>query len=170
MFRFEYFENVISKHHLSNVSWTSAAGQSAVNMRYKTGIFSGGDMTICNVRMIDDNTVEIIKRRNQSKPMFFKWGVNQEGLFERVTINRKECTVSVDRIDKAWRIQEPFLGQRDFFYVERKDKEAILNMTANKERLAFVRHDFWLHKMMKFNAVFGSYTTARAYKSAFKGF
>jgi hypothetical protein len=43
-------------------------------------------------------------------------------------------------------------------------------MTANKERLAFVRHDFWLHKMMKFNAVFGSYTTARAYKSAFKGF
>ena len=76
MFRFEYFENVIAKHHLNNVSWKSAAEQSAVNKKYKTGMFSSGEMTICNVRMVDNDIVEIIKRRNQKTPMFFKWGVD----------------------------------------------------------------------------------------------
>jgi hypothetical protein len=68
----------------------------------------------------------------------------------------------VDRIDQSWRQAEPFLGQRDLFYIERKDKE------ASKNRLAFVRHDFWLHKLMKFEAVMGTWSAARAYKSAFK--
>ena len=72
--------------------------------------------------------------------------------------------MAVDRIDKSWRLEEPFLGQRDLLYTERKDKETARN------RLAFVRHDFWLHKMMKFEAVMGSYSAARAYKSAIKGF
>ena len=110
MFRFEYYENVVTKHHLNNVNWKSAAGSTATNMKFKTGMFGGGQMTICNVRMVDDDTMEIIKRRNNKVPMFFKMGVDQQGLFERVTINRKTCTVSVDRIDKAWRIKEPFLG------------------------------------------------------------
>jgi len=70
--------------------------------------------------------------------------------------------VAVDRIDQSWRVTEPFLGRRDLFYIERKDLEAM------KNRLAFVRHDFWLHKTMKFEAVMGSYTAAKAYKSAFK--
>ena len=54
------------------------------------------------------------------------------------------------------------------FYIERKDKEAILNMTANKERLAFVRHTFWLHKLFKMDALFMCYFAAGSYKNAFK--
>ena len=100
MFRFEYYENVISKHHLNNISWKQAAEYSFLTDQYKNGmIFGKGEQTICNVRMVDDDTVEVIKRRNPGKPWFYKWGVDQLGVFERVTINRKECTVSVDRID-----------------------------------------------------------------------
>ena len=87
-----------------------------------------------------------------------------------MTIDRKKCSVAVDRIDKNYRIDEPFLGQRDLFFVSTKDKEAILNMTSNKNRLTFVRHDFWLHKLHKFNAVFMSNFTAMGYKSAFKAY
>jgi hypothetical protein len=64
MFRFEYFENVVSKHHLNNVSWKQAAQQSALNMYHKSGWFSGSAMTVCHTRMVDDDTLEIIKRRN----------------------------------------------------------------------------------------------------------
>ena len=160
MFRFEYFENVISKHHLSNVTWKTAAESKANN--------PAG--TICHVRMVDDDTFEIIKRKDVKVPIFFKWGVDQTGVFERVTINRKECTVAIDRMDKSWRVKEPFLGQRDLFYIERKDKDAILNMTANKDRLAFVRHDFWLHKLWKFNAVFGSHWAAWSHKRGFTAY
>lgn len=76
MFRFEYFENVISKHHLNNINWQAAAGQSVTNMKFKTGWFGSGQMTICNVRMVDEDTLEIIKRRNNKIPMFFKCGID----------------------------------------------------------------------------------------------
>merc|ERR1712032_160230 len=103
-------------------------------MNYKAGLIGGGEMTVCNVRNVDADTIEIIKRRNPGKPWFYKWGVDQQGVFERVIINRKECSVAVDRIDTNFRIAEPFLGQRDYFYVETKDKEAMLNMTSTKDR------------------------------------
>jgi len=64
MFRFEYFENVVSKHHLNNISFGQAAHVSALNMYKKTGMFGGNAMSVCNVRMVDDDTFEIIKRSN----------------------------------------------------------------------------------------------------------
>ena len=84
-----------------------------------------------------------------------------------MTINRKEATVAVDRIDGNWWIAEPFLAQRDLFYVEKLDKEGILSGNITKPRLAFVRHNFWLHKVNKFNAVFWSNFSASSYKRAF---
>ena len=170
MFRFEYYENVISKHHLKAISWKQCAEWSLTNTNYKTGVvFGSGAMTIASVRNIDEDTVEIIKRRDDSsRPWFYKWGADKLGLYERVIINRKECTVAVDRMDENYRIKGAFLGRRDYFYVEQADKEAILNMAGKQERLAFVRHDFWLHKMWKLPTVLASNFSAPRYKSAFK--
>ena len=68
-------------------------------------------------------------------------------------------------MDANWWIAEPFLGQRDLFYVDEADKQAVMN--GGQHRLTFVRHNFWLHKLFKFNKVFGSNFAARSYKSAF---
>ena len=95
-------------------------------------------------------------------------GLDQTDLYERVTIDRKANTVTVDRIDSNWWIKEPFLGQRDLFYIEKADKEAILNGTAKNSRLAFVRHNFWLHKIFKTQTVLWSNFSAMSYKRAFK--
>ena len=120
--------------------------------------------------MLDNDTVEIVKRKDQKLGFFYKnLGWDQRGLYERVTINRRENTVAVDRMDANWWISEPFLGQRDLFYVEEADKEAILNGTATNSRLAFVRHNFWLHKLLKLDVVLWSNLSAMSYKRAFKG-
>ena len=66
MFRFEFFENVVTKHHLNNCNFNKAAHQAAVKMYHKNGWFSGSDMTVCHTRMVDEDTVEIIKRRNNA--------------------------------------------------------------------------------------------------------
>ena len=87
-------------------------------------------MTVASTRMVDNDTVEIIKRVDQNKSLMFKWGFDQLGLYERVIINRKENTVSVDRLDANWWIPQPFLGQRDHFYIEREDKSAMLSGTS----------------------------------------
>ena len=84
-------------------------------------------------------------------------------------INRKDPSVSVDRIDANWWIPEPFLGQRDYFYIEKADKEAILNKTATHSRMAFVRHTFWRHKLEKVPITLWSNLSAWSYKKAFKG-
>ena len=119
--------------------------------------------------MIDNDTVEIIKRKEQKTGYFYKkFGWDQHGLYERVIIDRKEATVAVDRMDANWWIPEPFLGQRDLFYIETADKEAILDKTATSSRLAFVRHNFWLHKMFKMNTVVWSNFSAMSYKRAFQ--
>ena len=162
VFRFEYYENVISKHHLSKVDWRQCAVWGWNNN------LNRADTTIASVRQIDEHTVEIIKRKDQNKGMMYKWGFDQTGLFERVTINRKECTVAVDRMDGNWWIPQPFLGQRDLFYIENKDKQAILDGKATSSRMAFVRHNFWLHKVYKLNTVVWSNASAWSYKRAFK--
>ena len=119
--------------------------------------------------MIDNDTVEIIKRVDQNKSWRYKWGFDQLGLYERVTINRKDNTVSIDRLDANWWIAQPFLGQRDHFYIERSDKDAILSgSSSNKNnKLAFVRHNFWLHKVFKLNTVVQSNFSAKSYRRAF---
>ena len=114
-FRFEYYENVIAKHHLNKIDWRQSAQWAFQNH------FNNDAYTIASVRMIDDNTVEIIKRKDQNKGFFFRLGFDQTGLYERVIINRAEPSVSVDRMDVNWWLPEPFLGQRDLFYVDNKE-------------------------------------------------
>mmetsp|Transcript_31166 Transcript_31166/g.47681 ORF Transcript_31166/g.47681 Transcript_31166/m.47681 type:complete len:109 (-) Transcript_31166:38-364(-) len=100
--------------------------------------------------------------------MFFKFGFDQTGLYERVVINRKDKTVAVDRMDANWWIPEPFLGQRDLFYMDNKDREAYLDGSDKKMRLSFVRHNFWYHKIYKIPVVMWSNISAWSYKNAFK--
>ena len=162
-YRFEYYENVISKHHLNRIDWRQAAIWAFKNR------LNRAEVTVASTRMIDDDTVEIIKRVDQNKTFRYQWGFDQLGLYERVIINRKENTVSVDRLDANWWIAQPFLGQRDHFYIEKDDRAAILSGTSStkQQRLAFVRHNFWLHKLMKFNTVVSSNFSARSYRKAF---
>jgi hypothetical protein len=42
-------------------------------------------------------------------------GITQQGLYERVIVNRKDKTVAIDRIDGNWWHEHPFLGRRDLF-------------------------------------------------------
>ena len=103
-FRFETYENVIAKHTLSKTSWSQAA-QYAFHQN-----LNKRDYSIAKVRQIDADTVEIIKRHDQNKSICYKMGWDQKGWYERVTINRKDHTVSIDRMDINWLNDEPFLG------------------------------------------------------------
>ena len=78
-------------------------------------------------------------------------------------------SVAVDRMDANYWISEPFLGQRDLFYVENADQKAAAEGKATSARTAFVRHDFWLHKLWVPYAKVYSNFSAMSYKSAFKG-
>ena len=85
-FRVEAYENVITKHHLgAQIKWSQAA---------KWAFNNGNDdakMTVCSIRQLDADTVEIVKRRDQNLSTMFRWlGIDQAGLYERVTVNRKE--------------------------------------------------------------------------------
>ena len=88
-------------------------------------------------------------------------------MYERVIINRKEPSVAVDRMDINWWLPEPFLGQRDLFYVE--NREDILTGKAKNSKLAFVRHCFWYHKIYKMHTMVWSNFSSMSYKRAFGG-
>ena len=70
--------------------------------------------------------------------------MDQFDVGERVIINRKEQSTCLDRMDRNWwhREESPFLGRRDLFYPDPK---------TEGKHLAFVRHDFWVHKLLKFD-------------------
>jgi len=87
----------------------------------------------------------------------FRLGFDQTGLYERVIINRDEESVVVDRMDVNWWIKEPFLGQRDLFY----------NDENKGDKLAFVRHCFWYHKIYKYPTMLWSNLSSTSYKWAF---
>ena len=93
-------------------------------------------------------------------------GFDQKGLYERVIVNRQDASIAVDRMDANWWIAEPFLAQRDLFYVDPKEMAEMKAGTAKNIRLNFVRHNFWLHKVYKFNTVFWSNFSAMSYKKA----
>ena len=162
VFRFEYYENVLSKHHMNKVDWRQAAKWAFFNR------LGSSSWTIASVKMLSDDKVEIVKRHETSKPWFWTWGVDQEGVYERVIIDRAQLSVAVDRMDANYRIDEPFLGQRDFFYVENKDLEAARAGKTTTARTAFVRHNFWLHKLWVPYTKFASNFSAWSYSSAFK--
>ena len=63
--------------------------------------------------------MEIVKRRDQNLGFGFRlFGLDQQGLYERVTINRKERTTAIDRMDANWWQPQAFIGRRDLFYPE----------------------------------------------------
>ena len=68
MARFEYYENVISKHHLNKIDWRQCALFAFLDKTNKA------DVTIASVKMLDANRVEIIKRKDQNKGFFFNLG------------------------------------------------------------------------------------------------
>ena len=104
--------------------------------------------------MIDEDTLEIIKRKDQNKGIIYKLGFDQRGIFERVMINRKEHSVAIDRLDMNWLVDEPILGRRDMFTPSRRHENA----------LDFVRYHFWLHKLLKFEVQVWSHYAACSYR------
>ena len=67
-FRFETYENVVTKHHLgSNLDWASGARWAFLNK------LNEGDSTVCSVRQVDADTVEIIKRQDQNLGFAFNY-------------------------------------------------------------------------------------------------
>ena len=82
-YRFEYFENVISKHHLNKIDWRQSAVW-AFNNRLNTK-----DVSIASIKQISSDEVEIIKRVDQNRKFLYNMGFDQYGLYERVIINRK---------------------------------------------------------------------------------
>ena len=90
-------------------------------------------------------------------------GLSQEGMYERVTINRKERTTAIDRMDANWWQPNAFIGRRDLFYQEARGDE------GSPEQVTFVRHNFWLPVTNKFFVQLWSSWDAMGYKRAFKG-
>ena len=97
-FRFETYENVVTKHHLgSGLNWASGARWAFLNK------LTDANTTVCSVRQIDADTVEIIKRHDQNMGLAFNYlGSDQKGIYERVTVNRKDRTTTIDRMDCNW--------------------------------------------------------------------
>ncbi len=151
-FRFETYENVLSKHYLPKISWAQAAHWAFTNN------FNKGDWTVASIKQLDNDTVEIIKRKDFNKSICYKLGWDQKGVYERVIVNRKDKSVAVDRLDINWLSDAPFLGRRDLFFPSKK----------HENTLDFVRHDFWLHKLLKFDYQVFSHFSAWSYKRAFK--
>ena len=119
VFRWEAFENVISKHELKAIDWRAAAKWAFMDKLNKDA------WTIASVKMLDDDTVEIVKRNEKpSRSWFYTWGSDNTNLYERVIVNRSECSVAIDRLDSNYYIDAPFLGQRDHFYVENVETDS----------------------------------------------
>ena len=97
-FRFETYENVVTKHHLgSKLDWSQAARWAFNNK------LSDKNTTVCSIRQINADTVEIIKRRDVNFGIGFnKFNQDQQGVYERVIIDRKNRTTAVDRMDANW--------------------------------------------------------------------
>lgn len=95
----------MTKHHLGSsdkVCWTQCA---------YANFFEGlNKSTICSVKQVDSDTVEIIKRKDVKLGWLYWLGKDKQDVYERVTINRAEKTVSRDRIDANWWFDEPFLA------------------------------------------------------------
>ena len=158
-FRIEAYENVITKHHLgAQLNWWQGARWAFLNG-------TGTDKTtICSVKQIDADTIEIVKRKDQNLGMFYRYfGSDQQGLYERVTVNRKEKTTAIDRMDANWWHSEAFLGRRDLFYLEKRGSD-----DSAPEQMTFVRHDSWIPKAKKFGVQLYSNIDAMSYKRAFK--
>ena len=162
VFRFEAYENVISKHNIKSTDWRQAARWAFGDKLNTSG------WTICSVKQLDDDTVEIIKRNDHpSRSWFYTWGFDNTNLYQRVILNRSDCSVAVDRLDSNYNIEGPFLGQRDLFYVEKADMTKMKAGEVRYPNLSFIRHNFWMSKFDAPWAKFSSNFSAMSYGSAF---
>ncbi len=64
--RFEYYDNLVSKHRLSKIDWRQAATWAFNNN------LNAANHSVAGVRMTDADTVEIIKRKDQNKSLLYK--------------------------------------------------------------------------------------------------
>lgn len=67
-FRFETYENVITKHNIKKTEWV----QPAIWAFYDK--LNNSDVTVAQIRMLDADTVEIVKRVDQDKSLCYKTG------------------------------------------------------------------------------------------------
>ena len=122
---------------------------------------NSGDRTICSIKQLDADTVEIVKRKDQNLGIFYRYfGLTQKDFYERVTISRKDKSTAVDRLDGNWWQEDAFVGRRDLFFPETRD--------GSTEQMAFVRHDYWLFKPSVFFTRTWSNLSAFSYGRAFK--
>ena len=152
-FRFETYENVFVNHTLSKVNWTQAAQWAFLRNLDKR------DWTIASVKQLDDNKIEIVKRRDFNKSLMYKLGLDQQNIYERVIIDRTDKSVALDRLDINWLKDEPFLAKRDLFLPSKRGGETSMD---------FVRHLFWVHKMSKMCEVMCSHFCAWSYRRSFR--
>ena len=150
-FRFETYENVLTKHTLSKVNWTQAAQWAFF------GNLNKKDWTIVSVKQTEANTLEILKRRDVNKSLCYKFGFDQQNVYERVIINRDDQTVAIDRLDVNWLDKTPFMGRRDLFMPSKVPGS-----------VDFVRHNFWIHKLTKACEQMQSHFSAWSYRRAFR--
>ena len=155
-FRFEYFQNIVTKHHMGpseKIPWEQAATWAWKNDLKKA--------TICKVEQISPDEVMVLKRYDRKLGKAY-WWFNQDSTkqYERIIINRADKTVAIDRIDTQFWRPKPFLGRRDFFYLEKRENKP--------EQMTFVRHDFWRNSLEKFPIQLYSHLSAWSYRSAFK--
>ena len=151
-FRFETFENTVNKHALKKINWTQAAQWAFLNHTAQAA------WTIASVRQLSDDTVEIVKRRDVNKSLLYKVGLDQAGVYERVVVNRADQTVAVDRLDINWLNDAPFVGRRDLFMPSRRSEGGV----------DFIRHNFWIFKLLKPCETMCSTFAAWSYRSSFK--
>ena len=96
MFRFEYYQNFVTKHHMGNsdkLTWEQAA-----NYAYQKDL--NGKATICRIEQISPDEVAIIKRYDRKVGrLFTSFNLVSKQHYERVILNRAKKTVAIDRID-----------------------------------------------------------------------
>ena len=159
-FRVQTHENCVVKHHLDkNIKWSQPARWAWNNHLGQAG------WSVQSVKQLSPDVVQIVKRKDQNFGFWYKYfGSDQQGFYERVTIDRKNNTVAIDRLDGNWVEAEPFIGRRDYFYFEQRDED---NSKMNGY-LTFVRTDFWLAKLLKTQFNILSHYSAWSYKRQFK--
>ena len=96
MFRFEYHQNFVTKHHLGSsqkLSWDQAAAYAWNKDANKA--------TICRVEQTSPDEISILKRYDKRHGRLYNWfNFESLGHYERVIINRAEKTIAIDRIDE----------------------------------------------------------------------
>lgn len=159
-FRFELHENIATKHHLGqDVHWSQAA-----MWAFKNATHDKKNMTVCSVKQLDADTVEIIRRADVKPNMrYSKLGWAQSGFYERVTVNRREHTTRIDDMNRDTWQEQPYIGMSDLFYVEQRSAPS-----SHNGSLTFVRHHYWSFFAKKFFQQSWSSFSARSYKKAFK--